>query len=110
MKILNKEKLSELLIAKWTQFIDVSKLMSFIIENTKKHENQMLIIDNTTIKHTGNQISLSRFDLNNYGFIIWVEFKIPLNDKIASGTTELLINSEGNITHIQTIGNIYFIK
>ena len=107
MKILNKEKLEELLIVKWPQFIDTSKLMKFIIENTKSQQSHFGHIENTEIKTKGNQITISRFDLTSQGFIIWVEFQIPLENKIAFGTTELLINSAGILTHIQTIGNVY---
>lgn len=109
MKILDKTKLEELLVAKWTQFIDSSKLMKFIADNAVIQRHNFKNVSDV-VKIKGNQILISRFDLTNQGFIIWVEFQIKMEDQIAMGTTEVLINSAGILTHIQTIGNIYLTK
>ena len=107
--LVDTEKLEELLVAKWTQFIDTSKLLDFVTENINKHRNSLGIIYDTSIKMKGKQIMLSRFQLTAQGFLVWVEFVIPIEKQgMAIGTTELLISTNGIVSHIQTLGNIYF--
>jgi len=106
-ELINKEKLEELLIAKWSQFINVSKLFEFIETNVKKRKNSFGIINDTTVKMKGKQLMLSRFQLTAQGFLIWVEFTVPVDAGIATGTTELLITTKGIVSHVQTLGNIY---
>lgn len=106
--LVNTGKLEELLIAKWTQFIDTSKLLDFITENVNRRKNSLGTIYDASIKMKGKQIMLSRFQLTAQGFLVWVEFIIP-NEKqgMTIGTTELLISTSGIVSHIQTLGNIY---
>jgi hypothetical protein len=106
-ELINTEKLEELLISKWSHFINTSKLFEFIEKNAKKHQNSFGIINDTTIKLKGKQLMLSCFQLTTQGFIVWVEFTVPIDIGVASGTTELLITTKGIVSHIQTIGNIY---
>jgi len=107
--LVNTEKLEELLITKWTQFIDTSKLLDFVTENVIRRKNSLGIIYDTSIKMKGKQIMLSRFQLTAQGFLIWVEFIVPTDKQgMAIGTTELLISTNGIVSHIQTVGNIYF--
>lgn len=105
--LIDTEKLEELLIAKWSQFVNVSKLFEFIETNVKERKNSFGVINDTTIKIKNKQLMLSRFQLTSQGFIVWVEFTVPVDIGIATGTTEILIAPKGIITHIQTLGNIY---
>lgn len=105
--LIDTEKLEELLIAKWSQFVNVPKLFEFIETNVQERKNSFGIINDTNIKTKSKQLMLSRFQLTSQGFLVWVEFTVPINTGIASGTTEILIAPKGIITHIQTLGNIY---
>ena len=92
--LINTGKLEELLIAKWPQFIDTSKLLDFITENVNRRKNSLGTIYDASIKMKGKQI--------------WVEFIMPTEKQgMAIGTTELLISTNGIVSHIQTLGNIY---
>lgn len=73
--MIDKNKLEKILLANWTKFINYKNLLPFI-EKSKS-------------------IKLSRFELVDDGFIIWIEFD--------SGTTELKIHNNGSTHHIQTI-------
>jgi hypothetical protein len=104
---LKKEKLEELLVANWTQFIDSSKLMAFVLQKVQKNQNQFAII-NGKKSPTGMRITISHFYPSVAGFVFWVEFIIPLEiNKTAEGTMELSLSHTGNITHIKTLGNIF---
>lgn len=106
--LIDTEKLEELLIAKWSQFINVPKLFEFIESNVKGRKNSFGIINDTAVKMKGKQIMLSRFQLTAQGFLVWVEFTVPMDIGMAIGTTELLITTKGIVSHVQTLGNIYF--
>jgi len=59
MKI-NKEKLQKLLVSHWTEVIPVQELMSYI--HTVYEKDQI------------KNIQITRFELINQKFVIWVEF------------------------------------
>lgn len=103
----NEENFEKLLVTNWTQFINSSKLMAYVIQITQENANN-LIETSEPIKTTGVKISVSRFSLTpQKDFIIWVEFTLPISpNKMTEGTVELSL-SQGNISHILTTGNIY---
>lgn len=103
-----EDKLEEILVANWTQFLDSSKLMAFVLQNVQANINSLVIISSSEIKTKGVSITLSRFYCTSTGFTLWVEFNIPLAiNKMAEGTMELNLSHEGIISHNMTIGNIY---
>lgn len=104
----NENKLEELLIANWSHFLDSSKLLAFVIQYTKANINNFDIIKVKEIKSKGVKISISRFYLTSNGFNLWVEFNVPSSsNQMVEGTTELNISHNGNITHVNTTGNLY---
>lgn len=105
---LNKDKLEKLLIANWAQFLNSSKLIGYVLTTVKSNIDRFVIISNSKITPKGVSITLSRCDWTVQGFIIWVEFSVPISsDKIAEGTTELCLSHNGTLTHISTLGNIF---
>lgn len=107
-RIINIEKLEELLVANWTQFVDSAKLLGYVLQTVQKQKDKFAYIADTKIKAKGAQIMLSRFSLVPNGFIIWIEFHVPVpGSQAAVGTTELYLTNTGSLTHIQTLGNIY---
>lgn len=105
-----EDKLEELLVANWTQFIDSSKLMAYVLQKIQENANNLAIISGVDIKPKGFRITISRCCLKILGFIIWVEFTTPLSkNKMADGTMEILLSHNGNISHLNTMGNIYSI-
>lgn len=101
-------KLEELFVANWTQFIDSSKLMAFVLQKIHENKNQLAIISNAKIKNTGFKITLSRCCLKQHGFILWVEFSTALTkNQLAEGTMELVLSHTGSISYVFSLGNIY---
>ena len=106
--ILKENKLEELLVANWTQFLDSSKLMGYVLQNVRDRIDSFAVVPQTGIKQKGVQITLSRFQIVPTGFIVWVEFTVPMAmNQLAVGTTELHLTNTGNISHIQTIGSLF---
>ena len=110
INVLKGDKLEELMIASWTQFLDSSKVLAFIRECVQYAENNFAVVDNMQIHPKGMQITLSRFQIVPQGFILWAEFSMPTQNKIAMGTVEFLLNNRGYLSHIQTLGSLYRIR
>lgn len=103
----NQNKLEELLVAKWTEFLDSSKLLAFVLQKVHDNINLLNSISQNDIKLKGISITLSRFYLTNTGFNLWVEFHIPIAiNKVAEGTMELNLSNKGTITYKDMLGNL----
>ena len=106
--IFDAKKFEELLVTKWTQFLDANKLLRIINDLVMQHKDTFEIIPNTTYKQKGIQIMVSRFQNTEHGFIIWIDFIVPLQEnKVAVGTTEMFLLPIGILSHSKTLGNIY---
>lgn len=106
--LFNRKKFEELLVSKWADFLDAPKLLKTINKLVDEHKSNFEFIPNTSYKKKGTQIMISRFQYENNGFIIWVDFLVPLSEnQMAVGTTELFLLSTGIISHSKTLGNIY---
>lgn len=105
--VLKEDKLEELLVANWTKFLDSSKVMAFCLRTVRDRIKTLAPVPATELRQRGTQITLSRFQIVADGFIMWVEFTVPIDDKTAVGTTELFLTNTGEISHIHTLGNLY---
>jgi hypothetical protein len=107
--VFKEDKLEEILVANWTQFLDSSKLLGFVLKNVKENINNLAVINSKELKRKGPSITLSRFYRINTGFSLWVEFHVPIDEnKTSEGTMELYLSSNGIITYVTMTGNIYF--
>lgn len=103
-----EDKLEELLVTNWTHFLDSSKLLAFVLQKVKENINNLAVISSSDIKPKGVSLTLSRCYWIATGFTLWVEFHVPITtNKMAEGTMELHLSSNGSITYIETIGNVY---
>lgn len=106
--VLKADKLEELMVANWTQFIDSSKLLGFVLKTVQNNIDRLAIISIAKIQSKGMSITFSRCHWHKNGFIIWTEFHVPLAiNKIAEGTLELVLSSEGSIYVNNISGNVY---
>jgi hypothetical protein len=102
-----EDKLEEILVANWTQFLDSSKLLAFVLQTIQTNINEFKTISSSEIKPKGISLTLSRCYWIPTGFTLWVEFHAPIaKNKMAEGTMELHLSYNGNITHVNTLGNI----
>ena len=106
--VLKDDKLEELLVANWTHFLDSSRLLAFVLQTVQANINRLAIISSSEIKPKGVSVTLSRCYWTTQGFLLWVEFNVPLAvNKMAVGTMELYLSPNGSIKHINTLGNLY---
>jgi hypothetical protein len=110
--ILQVENLEELLLKNWTQFLDSSRFMAFCLQNIRDNQHTFTEADVdigvSQSSAVNLQITLSRFQIKPNYFILWAEFKMPINhSKFAIGTSELTLSNTGELKHIQTLGNLY---
>lgn len=83
MKI-NIIELEKILLANWTAFLNPREIISFITaETTKNNETNDPI----------SSLTVSRFELTQNGFLIWIDFKS--NNK--QTTLEVLLKLNGEI-------------
>lgn len=109
--VLKADKLEELLVANWTQFIDSSKLLGFVLKTVQNNIDRLAIISCAKINPKGVSVTFSRCHWNDNGFLIWAEFHVPIStNKIAEGTMELFLLSEGSISVINILGNVYYLE
>jgi hypothetical protein len=84
---IDTEKLEKLLIANWTAFLQPREILKFVIEQAKT----------VNIDSPISNLSISRFELNDYGFLVWIEFNSIVNNQKINGTIEATIDSTGNL-------------
>ena len=93
MKI-NLEKFETILLRHWTEFIDVRELLSVETQFVKTHLN----IDGHI-----KQLTISRFELTDHGFIIWIECSLKYLNKFVNITSEIFLHKNGDLEHIKSI-------
>jgi len=104
--MIQKRKLEEVLVAKWAHFVDVRRLMAFVMVSVRDAHLPHLIDDDVTPK--GTQITVSRFELFQGGFLLWIDFSMPLeNNQLAVGTVECVLPPNGDVELRNVIGNIF---
>jgi len=104
--LINKTSLENILMKNWPDFIDKNRLIAFTLKNIRDSNLKKTKESNIVI---GKNISIttSRFEITSKGFLIWIEFSIPMSqNSIAKGTTELEISHTGKLYHSNTIGEI----
>lgn len=105
--IFDQDKFESLLVANWTHFINSSKLLAFVLQKVQENTERLSIICSSNVKTKGKTITVSNFSLRNDGFIIWIDFSVPLSSKrTAEGTIELFLTNKGELTYNTIMGSI----
>ena len=105
--VILEQELEKILVTNWHKFLDKKEIIRFVLSSIIKYSKEFNTIQNKKIKKNNFQVLLSRFQIVENGFIVWADFAHPIENKTAIGTTEFVINNNGSIKHIQTIGTIY---
>ena len=89
--MINTQKLEEIILQHWTEVIDKRTLLKSAKELGVAHLN---LSPDTSI----NQISVSRFEFTQKGFLMWIEFKVNKNNYTIEAllTTTSLIYVKSN--------------
>jgi hypothetical protein len=107
MKVLNTAKLEELLVANWTKFLDTKAVMAFVLASVRDNIEQNFCVMSGSTSNKGVQITVSRFQMAQDGFTIWIDFHVPQEEGVAVGTSELHLSPTGTLSHIRTLGNLF---
>jgi hypothetical protein len=95
--VVNIEKLERILIAKWAEFLDVREIMKLVEKQAKVH----LSVETLEVQ----RVTVSRFELSEDGFLVWVESVVNLPDQTekVNMTSEFYLLTNGIFRHMQTI-------
>ena len=105
-KVLNNNKLEQLLLKNWANILDVTQLLSFVMSEVRDAEN-FEIIEEDNLPNKPVEITLSRFHFTKDGFVIWVDFTIPQPKGFSIGTLEALISPiENKLTTLKIAGQV----
>ena len=91
------EKFKQLLIKNWTQFIDVRQLLEYTTDLFKK-EYKKPVDPCCKVK----KISITRFDLVEQGFTLWIEYIVINFGTEVNLCSEFLLKN-GEFFHVKTI-------
>ncbi len=86
--MLNKEKLEQLLLANWTDVLDKKQLFQFISNHSGINDTYKI-----------HKMTLSRFEIVEEGFILWLEYSLLLTDKTLQITNEIHLSNTGVATN-----------
>lgn len=108
--LIDVEKLGEILVAHWSNFIDSTKLMVWTMQKVRNNLDNFIISD-ANFNGITTKITVSRFEIYSpEGFILWIDFTIPHNEKIAAGTIEVILSLNGTLKAEIISGNLYYIQ
>ena len=90
------EKLEKILLVNWTEFLDKREILAL----AKRCAVEYMGIEPPCQVVT---LTLSRFEIQDTGFLIWMEFTVTKSKNKIFGTSELHLSNTGNLRHLQTI-------
>jgi hypothetical protein len=106
MKLFETKKVEEVLQQTWTKYIDYKFLLNFIINAVPLYaSNWPTIMQYKKIQ--GNKISISKVTLLENEILFWIDFEVPLDNCLSTGTVEISSNLNGNSKVIQIVGTVY---
>ncbi len=106
MKLIDKKKLEEVLSSNWSKFIDYKSLLDITVNSIQLYAQNWSTIYSSQSKIKKIQITKMEIEKTNQ-IKIWVNFQIPLENKIAIGAIELLLDIQGNFELTNCVGNFY---
>ena len=95
MTIFNPNKLEKTLIKNWTEFTDARKL----IELASSTAEQQFGHKPPNIQN----LKITRFEIINSGFVIWIDYIINNHNDIVNITIEMFTDFSGNVLNTKVI-------
>ena len=83
--IIDTIELEKILIANWTAFLNPREMIKIATEQARKNNMNGPI----------NGLTVSRFELNSNGFLVWMEFSANNQQR---ATIEALLSTDGYLT------------
>ena len=101
-------KLEEILVAHWAGFINPTRLMAWTMQQVRANlDTNFIVVTDADFTNRGNQITLSRCQLQQSGFLLWIDFTVHYDTHVAVGTAETTLGFEGSLTIEKISGNLY---
>jgi hypothetical protein len=95
--LVNIEKLEQILISNWAEFLDLRKIIGFLQTLATEHlsEDRLQVL----------KVTISRFELSEGGFLLWFDYDVNLTNqkKKVNMTSEVRLLNNGTLLHLQTI-------
>lgn len=86
--------MEKVLVSNWTSFFNHARLLAVILSYAKNHELHM----SSAMPSPGQtRIAVTRMEPQAEGFIVWVDFAIPKDGKMAYGTAEFVLSMDGEM-------------
>lgn len=106
--IISVDKLEEILVAHWSAFINPNKLIVWTMQTVRARlDTNFIVVNDADFSNRGTQITVSRCQLRPGYFLLWVDFTIPFDDKVAVGTVEARLGFDGSLAVEAASGNLY---
>jgi hypothetical protein len=106
--MISVEKLEEILVAQWSAFINPAKLLVWTMKEVRARlDTSFIVVNDADFSNRGTQITVSRCQLKSGCFLLWIDFTIPYDSKIAVGTVEARLGFDGSLTADAASGNLY---
>jgi hypothetical protein len=95
--LVNIEKLEQILISTWAEFLDLRKIICFL----QTLATEQLSDDSLQVM----KVTISRFKLSESGFILWFDYDVNLTNqkKKVNMTSEIRLLNNGSLLHLKTI-------
>jgi hypothetical protein len=104
MNFLSKEKLIQVLMTNWTEFINRSELVRFTLE--KARDTPYPVMEDKEMSPAKQvKISITDFDLD--AMELWIEFTIPKANGTAIGTHICTFSFSGEINLKESLGTLF---
>ncbi len=104
--MLLKQKLAQLLKAHWTEILDQTQLMKLVLENVR--DGDFPIRSGLRLRHPKQTIiSVTHFNVEGDGFVIWIEFQAPRDGSMAIGTQVYSLGLNGEVHLQKNYGTVF---
>jgi len=104
--VIVSEKLEELLLVNWANFLDKTQFLRHVLEDARK----AILPTSSQRELPPRQIKLSvtKMEVQKTGeFEVWAEFSVPLDNGVAVGTHVYSLKLTGELCLQQTYGHIF---
>lgn len=96
MKVLNIEKMKQILVSNWTQIIDGKSLFKICLDQirneTYAHQKSNELIFDTKTRFSVTNVSITD---EPFEFIVWAEFCVPKDQGFVIGTKIFSVGLDG---------------
>ncbi len=102
MNLIHVKKLENILLSSWATFLDKTQLLKITLEHTRSINFRKLPQDE--IPKITLKIQITKFELREDHFLLWIEFSTPKDNGVVVGEHEAKLSFSGGLEIINTNG------